>query len=226
MSVQSACAPLIESRSRLAAARVLTVGGASVEHSYAIPGEFEPDTKYSTPPQPRLAGGSSVNHACRLLAMGIDVHAVVPLAKADPLSAVIVRALEEAEQTGEASFRRGDLFVRGADLTTPYTTIIRQGASRAALNEFAPALMERFGEHLDRRRREAFVDCHPQSPGQRQGEGRLPVTPRSPSPGPAHASPSWARHQPAGPSQPSKRSHASDAARRSTPKPTSRSSTP
>lgn len=150
MSVQSACAPMIESRSRLAAARVLTVGGASVEHSYAIPGEFEPDTKYSTPPQPRLAGGSSVNHACRLLAMGIDVHAVVPLAKADPLSAVIVRALEEAEQTGEASFRRGDLFVRGADLTTPYTTIIRQGASRAALNEFAPALMERFGEHLDR----------------------------------------------------------------------------
>jgi sugar/nucleoside kinase (ribokinase family) len=150
MSVQPACAPIIARRSRLASARVLTIGGASVEHSYAIPGELEPDTKYTTAPQPRRAGGSSVNHACRLLAMGVDVHAVVPLAKADPLSAVIVRALDDAEQTSQSSYRRSDLFVRGADLTTPYTTIIRQNGSRAALNEFAPALMERFGEHLDR----------------------------------------------------------------------------
>jgi len=150
MPVRSACTPTIDARSRLESARVLAIGGASVEHSYAIAGEFEADRKYSTDPQPRLAGGSAINHACRLLALGVDVEPIVPLAKADPLCSVIVRALDEAEQTGHGSYRRTDLLIRGAELTTPYTTIIRQGASRAALNEFSPVLMERFAEHLDR----------------------------------------------------------------------------
>lgn len=150
MSTPSVCTPVIEATERLKRARVLAVGGASVEHSYAIPGEFEADKKYSTIPQPRLAGGSAVNHACRLLALGIDVHPVLPLAKADPLSVVILRALDEAEKIGDASYRRTDLTIRGSNLTTPYTTIIRQGASRAALNEFSPELMERFREHVER----------------------------------------------------------------------------
>ena len=73
---------------------MLRLGGANGEHNYALPGELEADSKYPIDPQPRLAGGSSVNHACRLLAMGFDVHRVLTLAKADPFGRVIVEALE------------------------------------------------------------------------------------------------------------------------------------
>jgi hypothetical protein len=138
---------VLENRRSLSRARVLTVGGASIEHGYTITGEFDADAKYSSEPQPRLAGGSSVNHACRLLAMGIDVHPILPLAKSDPLSETIVSALGAAEKAGHARYRRGKLQLPGAQLKTPYTTIIRQGGSRAALNEFSVELMERFRDH-------------------------------------------------------------------------------
>jgi sugar/nucleoside kinase (ribokinase family) len=147
MESGSACSFVLENRRKLSKARVLAIGGANVEHSYTIEGELDPDTKYSTEPQPRRAGGSSVNHTCRLLAMGLQVHPVLPLAKADPLSGTIVNALEEARLTGESRYRRGRLEIRGSSLSTPYTTIIRQGAARAALNEFSPELMRRFEEH-------------------------------------------------------------------------------
>ncbi|MBW2424038.1 MAG: carbohydrate kinase family protein [Deltaproteobacteria bacterium] len=147
MEFSSSSAFVLENRDRLSKARVLTVGGASIEHGYTIEGELDADAKYSTEPQPRFAGGSSVNHACRLLAMGIDVHPVLPLAKSDPLSETIVSALGAAEKEGRARYRRGNLQIRGARLTTPYTTIIRQGGSRAALNEFSTELMERFRDH-------------------------------------------------------------------------------
>ncbi|MHA7836415.1 MAG: carbohydrate kinase family protein [bacterium] len=147
MKFESACRPVIGSQSSLSKARVLTVGGANIEHGYTIDGELEPDAKYSTPPRPRLAGGSSVNHACRLLAMGIGVHPVLPLAREDPLSQTIVSALDESEGMGGARYRRRRLQIRGPGLKTPYTTIIRQGSSRAALNEFSPDLMKRFRIH-------------------------------------------------------------------------------
>lgn len=137
-------------RDELAGLRVATIGGANVEHGYSLPGEFEADAKYSVPPQPRQAGGSAVNHACRLLALGVGVHPVLPLAKADPLSSVIVEALESAGRTGGAAFEARDLFVRGRGLVTPYSTIIRQGASRAVLNEFSPDLMAAFPAHVER----------------------------------------------------------------------------
>jgi sugar/nucleoside kinase (ribokinase family) len=147
MESESACRFLLEGRERLSKASVLTVGGASIEHGYTVEGPLDVDAKYSTEPQPRLAGGSSVNHACRLLAMGIDVHPILPLAKADPLSKTVLAALDESERSGDSHYRRKRLLVREAGLTTPYTTIIRQGASRAALNEFSPLLMQRFQEH-------------------------------------------------------------------------------
>jgi len=150
MQADFATRRLIDRREDLARLRVVTVGGANVEHGYTLPGDFEADAKYSTPPQPRLAGGSSVNHACRLLAMGVGVYSILPLAKADPLSDVILEAFEEAARTGSASFERKGLSIRGKGLVTPYTTIIRQGASRAVLNEFAPALMEAFPDHVER----------------------------------------------------------------------------
>ena len=147
MESESACRHLLESRETLSKARVMTIGGASIEHGYTIEGRLEADAKYSTEPQPRRAGGSGVNHACRLLAMGIDVHPTLPLAKADPLSKTVLSALDDSEQAGGSHYRRKQLLIRGADLTTPHTTIIRQGGSRAVLNEFSPALMERFREH-------------------------------------------------------------------------------
>ena len=147
MESGSACAFLLDHRQTLTKARVLTVGGASVEHGYSIDGELDLNAKYSMEPQPRLAGGSAVNHACRLLAMGIRVHPILPLAKTDPLSATIVAALDESERTGDSSYRRKQLQIRGAGLSTPYTTILRQGSARAALNEFSPELMRRFRDH-------------------------------------------------------------------------------
>ena len=150
MPTDSPCQFVCENRDRLASTRVVAAGGANVEHGYTLPGDFEADAKYTIEPQPRLAGGSSVNHACRLLAMGVDVHPILPLAKADPLSEVVTRALEAAEGVGDASYRRTDLEVRGADLSTPFTTIIRQGASRAVLNEFSAELMRAYADHVDR----------------------------------------------------------------------------
>ncbi|MCR9096947.1 MAG: PfkB family carbohydrate kinase [bacterium] len=150
MKTDFASRRLRERREELAALRVATIGGANVEHGYSLPGEFEADAKYSVPPQPRQAGGSSVNHACRLLALGVEVHPVLPLAKADPQSSVIVDALDAAARTGGAAFHTRDLFVPGGELVTPYTTIIRQGASRAVLNEFSPDLMAAFPEHVER----------------------------------------------------------------------------
>lgn len=149
MSFESVCRILIESRATLSKAYVAVVGGANIEHGYTIEGELDPDGKYSTEPRPRLAGGSSVNHGCRLLAMGVDVHPVLPLAKEDLLSRTIVSVLDESAATGAARYRRKRLQIRGNDLTTPYTTIIRQGASRASLNEFSPELMQRFREHAE-----------------------------------------------------------------------------
>ncbi len=150
MKTDFASRRLRDRRKELADLRVATIGGANVEHGYTLPGEFEADAKYSIPPQPRQAGGSAVNHACRLLALGVDVHPVLPLAKADPLSSVIVEALETAARTGNARIQSKDLFVRGSGLVTPYTTLIRQGASRAVLNEFSPDLMEAFPAHVER----------------------------------------------------------------------------
>jgi len=150
MSVESACTLLVERQALLSRARVLVVGGANIEHGYTIDGELEPDAKYSTPPLPRLAGGSSVNHACRLLAMGVGVDPVLPLAKEDPLSRTIVEALADSEARGGSRFRRQRMQIPGAGLTTPYTTIIRQGASRASLNEFSNELMKQFRAHATR----------------------------------------------------------------------------
>ena len=141
---------MIECQNRLEGSPVLAVGGANVEHSYRLFGEFVPDQKYSSDPLPRLAGGSSVNHASRLLALGVDVHPVFPLAKADPMSRLIVAALDSAAATGLSRYRAKDLEIRGADLHTPLTTIIRQGDSRTSLNEFSPALMTHFRDHVER----------------------------------------------------------------------------
>ncbi|MCB9726004.1 MAG: carbohydrate kinase family protein [Spirochaetaceae bacterium] len=140
---------MIAARTRLAKSRVLTIGGANVEHSYRLPGPLRPDAKYSTEPQPRLAGGSSVNHACRLLALGVPVHPVLPIAKADPMSRLVLEALDAAAETGGVSYTRRDLTIRGPALSTPFTTILRDGASRASLNEFSPELMRRYGEHVE-----------------------------------------------------------------------------
>lgn len=150
MPTELACARILLQSAVLDRLRVLTVGGANIEHTYALPRDFKPDAKISTSPQPRLAGGSSVNHACRFLAMGADVYPVLPLAKADPMSAVIVDALEAASRTGHSKFRRSELAVPGTSQITPYTTIIRQGGSRASLNEFSPDLMTAFAVHIER----------------------------------------------------------------------------
>ena len=149
MPTPTACQPLIERRERLRDCRVVTAGGANIEHSFPVPDDFQPDAKVSIAPQPRVAGGSAVNHACRLLAMGVGVHPILPLAKSDPMSAVIVEALEQAELCGGSKYRRTDLEIRGSQLTTPFTTILRREAARAVLNEFSPELMRRFREHVE-----------------------------------------------------------------------------
>lgn len=150
MRTDSVCRDMRRRREELAGLRVATFGGANIEHGYSLPREFEADAKYSAEPQPRQAGGSAVNSACRLLALGIDVHPVLPVAKGDPLSRVVLDALEEAASLGQAQIRRRDLEIRGAGLVTPYTTILRQGASRAVLNEFSADLMQAFEAHVER----------------------------------------------------------------------------
>lgn len=150
MSTELTSEGIRAAKGALAGLRVMTIGGANVEHGYSLPGGFERDAKVTIEPEPRLSGGSSVNHSARLLAMGVEVHPVLPLAAEDPMSGVILSALESAAKVGNARLDRDEIAIDGAGLMTPYTTIIRQGDSRAVLNEYSGQMMSAFDAHLDR----------------------------------------------------------------------------
>jgi sugar/nucleoside kinase (ribokinase family) len=126
---------------------VIAVGSASGERVLKVEaGQFRLGAKHSVPPQRVLAGGSGVNSACRLLAMGVDVFPVLPVAH-DSAGRAVVRALDSAARRGGRSVNYEGFYLEGDGAGTPFTTIMAVGAQRTVLNEFPAGIVRQFVRH-------------------------------------------------------------------------------
>jgi len=130
---------------------VVTVGGANGERVLRVePAKFRLGTKHTMAPPKIVAGGSSVNHACRLLAMGIQVFPVLPIVN-DGIGQVIAETLDASANVGNCTLDVENLYMEGNDLATPFTTILSVGTQRTVLNEFSDSLIKAFPKHCDNR---------------------------------------------------------------------------
>lgn len=132
---------------------VLIVGGANGERVLFIKQEqYKQGRKYILPPSNPIGGGSSINHACRLLAVGVDILPIVPVID-DHTGCLVVNSLTEASQTGGLKFRfRRSWYLRPKTKSeaTQFTTIINIGEERNVFSEFGPGLAESFLFHYNR----------------------------------------------------------------------------
>ena len=129
---------------------VVVIGGANGEHLLRVnPGHFHLGGKYMATPLPMMVGGSGVNYACRLLAMGIPVFPILPLAN-DDVGQMVTIMLGAAANVGSSVLGLEDLYMRGNDLTTPFTTILVVGSERTIINEFSTSIIQAFSEHWER----------------------------------------------------------------------------
>ena len=88
---------------------VITVGGANGERVLSVkPMEFRLGAKHTLSPVRIMAGGSSLNHSCRLLAMGFQVFPVLPVVD-DDVGQVIVEALEHSAAAGRVKANFEDI---------------------------------------------------------------------------------------------------------------------
>lgn len=128
-------------------ALAVTVGGASGERVLRVDTPpLQWGGKYSARPAAVLAGGSSVNHGSRLLALGIDVAPIWPVAK-DDTGSIIARAADVAAETGGSRFHEELLFMNSPAASTSLSTIISSGAQRTIITETDPETMRSFRVH-------------------------------------------------------------------------------
>jgi len=117
---------------------VVTVGGANTE--LILESDIRLDEKHVVPEDKRrdTVGGSSLNHTCRLLAMGQPVIPILPIAQ-DERGDRIVNAIKLAAEKGgidPPDVRRID-----GEHTTPHTTIIvGSNRQRTLFNEPTDAI--------------------------------------------------------------------------------------
>ncbi len=132
---------------------VLVIGGANGERVLTIsPNEYKPGRKHVLTPSQTVGGGSSINHACRLLAYGIDVVPIVPVID-DHTGKLIVRTLENAAENGRMAFqfkREWFLKPQGENEKTQFTTILNIGDDRNVFSETGPGLAKSFSSHFTR----------------------------------------------------------------------------
>ena len=127
---------------------VVTVGGANGERVLRVdPAKFRLGAKHTMAPPKIIAGGSSVNHACRLLAMGIQVFPVLPIVN-DGIGQVIAETLDASANVGNCALDVENLYMEGNDLATPFTTILSVGTQRTILNEFSDSLIKVFPKRI------------------------------------------------------------------------------
>lgn len=132
---------------------VLTVGGANGERVYPVdPADFRLGAKHTRAPVPIMAGGSSLNHSCRLLATGIQAWPVLPVVH-DGTGRVLVKALKMAATAGSCKLDTRAVYMNAKHgrVATPFTTILTVGAQRTILNEFPDSLVNAFWEHCQER---------------------------------------------------------------------------
>ena len=143
--------------------QVVTIGGANGERMILLsPEEFQLGKKHTLAPQKILAGGSSVNHASRLLAAGIDVTPILPVVN-DNVGRLIKETLDLSARAGEREKDFDNIFMSGASLTTPLTTVLSVGPQRSIFNEFSNELIKIFPEHCEKNLNtiKRFIDIDP-----------------------------------------------------------------
>lgn len=127
---------------------VVTVGGASAERVLTVaPTAHRPGGKHTLPPEKIIAGGSAVNHACRLLSAGVGTVPVVPMCRDSGGEIVQATLLDAASRGGLGDELLQELFVEG-DYSTPFTTILNVGEERTIYTEFSDELFLPFEEHV------------------------------------------------------------------------------
>jgi sugar/nucleoside kinase (ribokinase family) len=142
---------------------VITIGSANGERVLPIDApHFRLGTKHTLSPQKTMAGGSSVNHACRLLAQGVQVFPILPVAD-DRVGRVVVDTLNSAARRASLSVNYDGFFMTGDDVKTPYTTVLTVSGQRTILNEFPDAIVSRFAQHW-RQRLAVFEAAYERTP--------------------------------------------------------------
>lgn len=142
---------------------VITIGSANGERILPIEAaRFNLGAKHSLSPQKTMAGGSAVNHACRLLAQGIEVFPILPAAD-DRVGNIVLDTLIAAAQPSGVRLNSDDLFMTGDGIKTPYTTVLAVGGQLTTINEFPDADVSTFARHW-RRRLDVFDAAYGRSP--------------------------------------------------------------
>ena len=129
---------------------VITIGGANGERVLKIdPTRFRLGSKHTMGPLPIMAGGSSVNHSCRLLSAGVQVFPILPIVD-DDIGKIVMETLRAAATEGKCTLNRDTLYMKGDHLATPFTTILTVGLQRTILNEFPESIIRDFRRHYDK----------------------------------------------------------------------------
>ncbi len=128
---------------------VVAIGGANGERLLQVaPEQFRLGSKHSLAPQQIMPGGSSVNHACRLLSMGVPVFPIMPVAQ-DSTGEIIAAALRASASVGGGELVLDGFYMEGEQLSTSFTTIFTIGAQRSIFNEFSDNLIKTFPDHCE-----------------------------------------------------------------------------
>jgi sugar/nucleoside kinase (ribokinase family) len=128
---------------------VVTIGNANGEHVLPLdPSKFKLGCKQTAEYLPLMAGGSSVNHACRLLAAGVSVFPILPIVD-DAIGQIVVDVMKDAAEVGNCDYPKA-LFMNGNDLATPFTSILTFGKKRTIICSFPEAVIRRFPNHLEK----------------------------------------------------------------------------
>lgn len=133
----------------------IVIGGANGERVLSIsPVNYKPGRKHLLSPSQTVGGGSSVNHACRLLAAGVNVIPIVPVIN-DHTGKLVVRTLEAAAEKGglEGDFefkRQWFLRPKTDNEKTQFTTILNIGEDRNVFSETGTGLANSFSCHFNR----------------------------------------------------------------------------
>ena len=113
---------------------ILAIGAANAERILRV-ASLTPDAKAVVAPTKEGAGGSAVNHTCRLLAAGVSTRPLVPMGRDHP-GKLVRDAIRKAAKTGAmAAEQRRDLTNWMTRLTQPgcttgYSTIIVEDNGR------------------------------------------------------------------------------------------------
>ena len=131
---------------------VLVVGGANGERILSVnQSEYAPGRKHVLEQSPPVGAGSSINHACRLLATGVEVIPIIPVLN-DHTGNLIVRTLEETSKLSQKPFKFQDEWYMSPTTeneTTQFTTIVNIGEERTVYSEITNNLIESYQAHYN-----------------------------------------------------------------------------